>query len=55
VLLPLVVLLQLTKGFSTTPAFTMVALALCVAGELIERYLFFTAVVTQKMPGGLAV
>ena len=37
----------------TTLAVT--ALALCIAGELLERYLFFTAVVTRKMPGGLAV
>ncbi|HEX5221745.1 MAG TPA: DmsC/YnfH family molybdoenzyme membrane anchor subunit, partial [Verrucomicrobiae bacterium] len=32
----------------------VVAAVVCVAGEFIERYLFFTAVVTQKMPGGLA-
>jgi formate dehydrogenase iron-sulfur subunit len=30
------------------------ALALCVAGELLERYLFFTAVAPTKMPGGFA-
>jgi len=30
------------------------ALALCVGAELLERYLFFTAVVTQKMPGGFS-
>jgi DMSO reductase anchor subunit len=35
-------------------ALTIVTVVLCVAGEFIERYLFFTAVVTQKMPGGLA-
>lgn len=35
----------------TTLALT--ALALCVSGELLERYLFFTAVVTRKMPGGI--
>jgi len=29
------------------------ALALCVLGELIERYLFFTAVAPVKMPGGV--
>ncbi len=28
------------------------ALALCVVGELLERYLFFTAVAPAKMPGG---
>jgi hypothetical protein len=26
-----------------------------LGGELAERYLFFTAVVRQKMPGGLGV
>ena len=29
-------------------------LAVCVAGELLERYLFFTAVVAPKMPGAPA-
>jgi formate dehydrogenase iron-sulfur subunit len=29
-----------------------VAFALCVGGELIERYLFFRAVVPARMPGG---
>jgi DMSO reductase anchor subunit len=40
-----------------TPGTTLAvaALALCVTGELLERYLFFTAVVTRKMPGALAV
>lgn len=28
--------------------------ALCVIGELLERYLFFTAVAPAKMPGGVA-
>jgi formate dehydrogenase iron-sulfur subunit len=28
------------------------ALGLCVVGELLERYLFFTAVAPDKMPGG---
>ena len=30
-------------------------LALCVGGELLERYLFFTAVAPVKMPGGVGV
>jgi DMSO reductase anchor subunit/ferredoxin len=30
------------------------ALALCVLGEFLERHLFFTAVVTRKMPGAIA-
>ena len=32
----------------------VVAAALCLAGEFIERYLFFVGVASQKMPGGLA-
>ena len=32
-----------------------VALTLCVVGELLERYLFFTAVAPVKMPGGVGV
>jgi DMSO reductase anchor subunit len=30
------------------------ALICCVAGELLERYLFFTAVAPVKMPGGIS-
>jgi DMSO reductase anchor subunit len=36
---------------TSAPAAAFVALALCFAGELLERYLFFTAVVTRSMPG----
>jgi formate dehydrogenase iron-sulfur subunit len=28
--------------------------AFCLLGELLERYLFFTAVIPPKMPGGIA-
>jgi Fe-S-cluster-containing dehydrogenase component/DMSO reductase anchor subunit len=52
-LLPLITLLQVTTNSVAVPAVVAAALGLCVAGEVIERYLFFTAVVTQKMPGGL--
>jgi Fe-S-cluster-containing dehydrogenase component/DMSO reductase anchor subunit len=31
----------------------LATLALCLLGELLERYLFFTAVAPVKMPGGL--
>ena len=43
--------------FLLTPGMTLAvtAFAFCVSGELLERYLFFTAVVTRKMPGGLKV
>jgi formate dehydrogenase iron-sulfur subunit len=36
------------------PAFATGILPLSVLGELFERYLFFTAVVPPKMPGGIA-
>jgi len=41
-------------SFSATAQITLlaVALTLCVAGELIERHLFFVAEVAPKMPGG---
>ncbi|MEX0745187.1 MAG: hypothetical protein WD118_06260, partial [Phycisphaeraceae bacterium] len=38
------------------PAFLvllLIAFALTLVGELLERYLFFSAVVAMKMPGGL--
>ena len=34
-------------------AYTILALAASIGGETAERYLFFTAVVRPKMPGGL--
>lgn len=37
---------------SSSPAIPVVAVTLCIAGEVIERYLFFAAVAPQKMPGG---
>ena len=54
VVLPLIALLQLAAGGAPSLLLAAVLLMLCVAGELIERHLFFTAVVTQKMPGALA-
>ncbi len=54
VVLPLVALLQLAAGNAPSLLLAAVLLMLCVAGELIERHLFFTAAVTQKMPGALA-
>jgi hypothetical protein len=29
-------------------------LVFCLLGELLERYLFFTAVIAPRMPGGIA-
>jgi hypothetical protein len=41
-----------------SPLFSVLAvvliLAACLAGEILERYLFFTAVVAPKMPGAPA-
>ena len=57
VLLPLMLLgeqhLAPTEGFQ--PLFVgiiaLLMVGLCLAGELIERYLFFTAVIAPRMPG----
>jgi len=38
-----------------TAAAAVLALAAAIAGEMAERYLFFTAVVRPKMPGGLTL
>jgi DMSO reductase anchor subunit len=54
VLLPLIGLLLRRANPHAFTALSLLALALCIAGELLERYLFFTAVVPEKMPGGLA-
>ena len=51
VVLPLIMLAQVESEVSLLAT---VSAVLCVAGEFLERYLFFTAVVTQKMPGGVA-
>jgi DMSO reductase anchor subunit len=36
------------------PSFAFLGGLLCLTGEFLERYLFFTAVVPVKMPGGIA-
>ncbi len=53
-LLPLFLLLNRANGFDSGRLLAPAALALCLAGELLERYLFFTAVAPVKMPGGVA-
>jgi hypothetical protein len=58
-LLPAVLLLEdrLTSSGYPAAMLAVVALAIVVfllAGELLERYLFFTAVVAPKMPGSPA-
>jgi formate dehydrogenase iron-sulfur subunit len=54
VLLPVIALAEMAAGSTIQPLLAAAVLTLCVAGEFLERYLFFTAVVSQKMPGGLA-
>ena len=51
--LPVIALAHLAAGSTIQFILAITILALCIAGELLERCLFFTAVVTQKMPGGL--
>jgi Fe-S-cluster-containing dehydrogenase component/DMSO reductase anchor subunit len=54
VLFPLIGLLVGRANPQAFASLALLAFGLCVAGELLERYLFFTAVVPEKMPGGLA-
>jgi formate dehydrogenase iron-sulfur subunit len=49
VMLPLLVLFRILP-----PVFAAGILPLSMLGELLERYLFFTAVIPPKMPGGIA-
>jgi Fe-S-cluster-containing dehydrogenase component/DMSO reductase anchor subunit len=44
-----------TSSVTALGFWALVSFIAVVAGELAERYLFFTAVVRQKMPGGLTV
>jgi DMSO reductase anchor subunit len=54
VVLPLLFFLNRANGFTSNAQLAPAALLLCVAGELLERYLFFTAVAPVKMPGGVS-
>jgi Fe-S-cluster-containing dehydrogenase component/DMSO reductase anchor subunit len=44
--------LPLISLINFSPIFAISSFALCFAGEIIERYLFFRAVVPPRMPGG---
>jgi DMSO reductase anchor subunit len=44
--------LPLISLINFAPIFAVSSFALCFAGEVIERYLFFRAVVPPRMPGG---
>ena len=47
--LPALMIIGIGSAFQTAPA--AAAFALCLAGELIERHLFFVAEVAPKLPG----
>ncbi len=42
-----------TANPSAAAVAAVLALPASIAGEMVERYLFFTAVVKPQMPGGL--
>ena len=55
--LALPLLLLYSRSSADSPrvvGIVIAAFSLLLAGEILERYLFFTAVVRQKMPGGLS-
>ena len=53
ILLPFLLAVEFAPGDVHGRWLVFVALAFCLAGELLERFLFFTAVAPAKMPGGL--
>ncbi|MDP8962065.1 MAG: dimethyl sulfoxide reductase anchor subunit [Actinomycetota bacterium] len=56
VLLPLLVLTvtQPTRDPADAAVLTTLAVVMLIAGELIERWQFFTAVTSRRMPGGIS-
>jgi formate dehydrogenase iron-sulfur subunit len=54
IVFPLVLVLEITSQGRVNYLLSAGALGFCLAGELLERYLFFTAVAPAKMPGGAA-
>jgi formate dehydrogenase iron-sulfur subunit len=53
VVLPALLFLSSVPATTTYAALGWVAFALCLIGELLERYLFFAAVAPTKMPGSV--
>jgi formate dehydrogenase iron-sulfur subunit len=51
---PVLLILGHPPGNLSGATLAIAALILCVAGELLERCLFFAAVAPAKMPGGVA-
>jgi DMSO reductase anchor subunit len=55
VVMPLMLLTSQADGFARSSLLILVLMlfAACLAGEVLERYLFFAAVAAPRMPGGL--
>jgi hypothetical protein len=51
--LPLPFALGISPDGTPGLCLALAAFVFCLTGELLERYLFFTAVAPVKMPGGL--
>ena len=54
VVLPVLLLVNRASSSASIAWLAPLALVLCLIGELLERYLFFTAVAPTGMPGGVA-
>jgi DMSO reductase anchor subunit len=54
-IMPALIVISHYAGYERGALFAFTAFAMCLTGEIIERYLFFTAVAPAKMPGALAV
>ena len=52
--LPTLLVLSAAGSGTLNARGSLLMLSLCLTGELLERYLFFAAVVPEKMPGGVA-
>ncbi|HEX4644058.1 MAG TPA: molybdopterin oxidoreductase, partial [Verrucomicrobiae bacterium] len=53
IIFPMLVMVNRAAGNAPGPLLALAALVLCLAGELLERYLFFRAVAPSKMPGSV--
>jgi DMSO reductase anchor subunit len=53
-LVPVLLMLNHTSGNVSHALSVLAAFTFCVSGELLERFLFFSAVAPAKMPGGVA-
>jgi len=55
VVLPLFALMQGEANPAAVVALALASLGLCAAGEVLERFLFFSAVAASRMPGAIPV